>query len=77
MTVELVVEDLQLVVDVRISERRAQEEAVELRFGQRKRPVLLDRVLGRDQQERNRQAPRYAVDRDLRAGRTAPSGARD
>ncbi len=44
----LLVEDLQLVVHPRIAERRAQEEAVELRLRQRERALVLDRVLGRD-----------------------------
>ena len=44
--------DLQLVVGLRVAERRAQEEAVELRLGERERPLVLDRVLGREHEER-------------------------
>ena len=58
MAVALVVEDPHLVVGVRIPERRAQQEAVELRLGKRERAFLLDRVLGRDQEERRRAAAR-------------------
>ena len=48
----LLLEDLQLVVDARVAERRLQEEAVELRLGEREGALVLDRVLGRDEQER-------------------------
>ena len=65
MPAALVLHDPQLLVLVRIPERRAQEEAVELGLGQRKGALLLDRVLGRDQEERRGQGTRRAVDRDL------------
>ncbi len=52
MSEALLLQDLQLVLHVRVAERRAQEEAVELRLGQRERALVLDRVLGRDEQER-------------------------
>ena len=48
----LVVVDQQLVVEGRIPQRRLEEEAVELRLGERERPLVLDRVLGREEQER-------------------------
>ncbi len=48
MPAALVLHDPQLLVLVGIAERGAQEEAVELRLGQRERALLLDRVLGRD-----------------------------
>ena len=48
----LLADDLQLLVLARVAEARPQEEAVELRLGQRERALVLDRVLGRDQQER-------------------------
>ena len=47
MAAELLVDDPVLVLRVRIAERRAEEEAVELRLGQRERALVLDRVLGR------------------------------
>ena len=46
----------QLVVLARVAERGPQEEAVELRLGQRERALLLDRVLGREHEERRRAA---------------------
>ena len=51
-------EDPELVLDARVAERGAQEEAVELRLGERERPLVLDRVLGRENEERVREAPR-------------------
>ena len=64
----LLFEDAQLVVHSRVAERRPQEEAVELRLGQREGPFVLDRVLRREQQERARQLPRDAVRRYLPLG---------
>ena len=61
----LLLDDLQLVVVGRIAERGLEEEAVELRLGQRERPLVLDRVLGREQEERVGQRARLAVDRHL------------
>ena len=49
----------------RVAERQAQQEAVELRLGQRERALELDRVLRRQHQERPRQRARLAVDGDL------------
>ena len=68
MGVALVGEDLELVVDARVAERRAEEEAVELRLRQRERPLVLDGIFGCEQQERVRQLSRDAVDRDLALG---------
>jgi hypothetical protein len=65
MAVPLLVQDLELVGRVGVAERRAQEEAIELRLRQRERPLVLDRVLGREQQERVRKDARDAVDRHL------------
>ena len=65
MTVDLVANDLQLLLLARVAERRAEEEAVELGLGQRERAFVLDRVLGREQDERLGQPARLAVDRDL------------
>ena len=52
MAAELLVDDPGLVVRVRVAERRAYEEAVELRLGQREGALVLDRVLRRDDEER-------------------------
>ena len=41
-------DDLELLLRVRVAELRLEEEAVELRLGQRERPLLLDRVLRRE-----------------------------
>ncbi len=68
MDAQLLLDDRDLVVLGRVPERRAQEEAVELCFGQRERPLLLDRVLGREHEKRLRELPRDAVDRHLLLG---------
>ena len=52
MAAALVQHDLVLVLLTRISERGAEQEPVELRLGQEKGALLLDRVLGREQEER-------------------------
>ena len=44
-------EDVHLAVAARVAERRAQEEAIELCLGERVRPLVLDRVLRRDDEE--------------------------
>ena len=49
VAVALVAQDLELVVAVRVAERRLQEEAVELGLRQREGALVLDRVLGREQ----------------------------
>ncbi len=56
MAVPLREDDRDLLVLVGIAERGPQREAVELRLGQRERPLLLDRVLRRDHEERRRAA---------------------
>ena len=65
MDAQLLLDDRDLVVLRRIAERRAQEEAVELCLRQRERSLLLDRVLGREHEERLGQRTRDAVDRHL------------
>ena len=65
MPVELCLDDRQLLVERRVAEGGADQEAVELRLGQREGSLLLDRVLGRDDEERVGQRVRDAVDRDL------------
>jgi hypothetical protein len=51
-----------------------QQEAVELRLGQRERPLVLDRVLGGQQEEGARQLPCLAVDRHLALGHRLEQG---
>ena len=68
MPVSLRQHDLDLGRLVRVAERRAQREAVELRLGERERALLLDRVLGRDHEKRRRQRSRHAVDGHLLLG---------
>ena len=58
-------EHLHLVLSSRVAERRAQEEAVELGLRKRIGPLVLDRVLGRDDEERRLQPVRLALDRHL------------
>ena len=64
----LVADHLELLLGGRIAERGPQEESVELRLGQRERPLVLDRVLGREEQERARDGARGAVDGHLPLG---------
>ena len=68
MALPLLLEDQDLFVEGRVPERRAQQEAVELRFGQGKRSLLLDRVLGRDEKKRVGQSAADTVDGDLKLG---------
>ena len=58
-------EDRELVLGARVAERRPQEEAVELRLREREGALVLERVLGREHEERLGQAARHAVDGDL------------
>ena len=58
-------EHVHLSLAARIPERRAQEEAVELRLGERIRPLVLDRVLRRDHEERRLEPMCRALDRRL------------
>ena len=53
---------------MRIVDADVQQEAIELRFGQRIGAFLLDRVLRRHDQEQRRQRIRVAADRDLPLG---------
>ena len=68
MPVLLVEDDPMLVPGVRVAERGAQEEAVELGLGKQERPLVLDRVLGREQRGTARERPCDAVDRHLPLG---------
>ena len=68
MAVQLILEHGDLRLEVRVPERRPQEEAVELRLRQRERSLVLDRVLGRDHEEGIRKRSRDAVARDLPLG---------
>ncbi len=52
-------------VVVRVAERRAHQEAVELRLGQAVRALLLDRVLGGEDDERTGHVVAGAVDGDV------------
>ena len=65
MLAQLILDDANLLVLARVAERGAQEEAVELGLRERERALLLDRVLGREHEERIGQLARDAVDRDL------------
>ena len=68
MSLDLLLDDPQFLLLARIAERGAEQEAVELRLGQRERPLLLDRVLGGEHEERLRQLAGDAVDRRLVLG---------
>jgi hypothetical protein len=68
MRSQLRLDDVQLVLLARVAERRPHEEAVELRLRQRERAFVLDRVVGRDQQERIVERPRLPVHGDLLLG---------
>ena len=52
-------------VGVRVAEREPDHEAVDLGLGQRVGALVLDRVLGREDQERPRQLVRRGVDGDV------------
>ena len=52
----------------RIAQAEADQEAVELGLGQRKRAFVVDRVLRGDHQERRLELVRRAVDRDAALG---------
>ena len=58
-------EDVHFAFATRVAERRAQEEAIELRLGKRVRPLVLDRVLRRDDEEGRLEDVRDAFDRHL------------
>ena len=57
------VENPHLLFERRIAERETHQEAIELGLGQRKRPLVVDRVLGGDYQEGRVQRMRHSVDR--------------
>ncbi len=63
--VEPPLEHLPLVVRRRVAEARPQHEAVELRLRERIGALVLDRVLGREDEERRLEAARRPVERDL------------
>jgi len=58
-------EDALLFLKRRIVDLDVEHEAVELRFRERIRSLLVDRVLRRDDEERLRKRPRLVSDRDL------------
>src|SRR6185436_19926582 len=64
-TLDAARQDVDLTVARGIPERRSQEEAVELRLGKRVRPLVLDRVLRRDDEKRRLEAVRDSLDRRL------------
>ena len=68
MAAALVADDEQLLLGGRVAEPRLQEETVELRLGKREDTLELDRVLGREHEERRRQRVRRPVDGDLPLG---------
>ena len=65
MVDELALDDRQLLVVLRVSDEHLQEEAVDLRLGQRIRPLGLDRILGGHDEERRGHAMRVVADRHL------------
>src|SRR5438094_2660324 len=58
-------EDRLLLRRLGIAHDRLEQEAIELGLGKRVGPLVLDRVLRRDDEERPRQGPRVAFERDL------------
>ena len=58
-------QDRLLVAARGVADPDAQEESVELRFGQRVRPLVLERVLSREHHEGTRQLVRRVVERHL------------
>src|SRR5581483_2469553 len=65
---DLRVEDVHLVLERRVAEPHADVEAVELGFGQRERPCVLERVLRGEHEEGRVEPARLAVDRHLSLG---------
>ena len=65
MRVLLLCDDRDFFLEARVAHIDAHQEPVQLRLGQREGALVLDRVLGGDDQERQRQRVRYAVHRDL------------
>ena len=68
MAVTLLADDQQLLVLTGIAEARADREAIELGLRQRERAFVLDRVLGRDEEERVGKRVRDSVDGHLPLG---------
>ena len=62
---EAALEHLDLVLALRVADRDAHEEPVELRLGQGIRPLVLDRVLRREHEERRLEPVRRVLDRHL------------
>ena len=56
--------DLKLFVGIGIADRELEHEAIDLRFRQRVRALLLDRILSREHQERIVELVRVLADRD-------------
>ncbi len=74
MAVLLVEDDRELVLLARVAEPSLQEEAVELGLGEREDALELDRVLGRQHEERLREHVRLPVDRHLALGHRLEQG---
>jgi hypothetical protein len=72
--VPLGLDDAHLVVQARIAEGRLEEEPIELRLGKGKGPFVVERVLGREDEERVRQRPRLPVGGDLPLGHGLEQG---
>ena len=62
---ELALDDGELLVVLRVADQHLQHEAVDLRLGQRIRPLGLDRVLRRHHEERIGNGMRVVADRHL------------
>src|SRR5262245_38340586 len=60
-----IADDLQFVVETRAGDQNLEQEAVELRLGQRVGAFVFDRVFGGQHQEHRREAMAFAVDRHL------------
>src|SRR5207342_167609 len=65
LAVDAPAEDVDLRLTIGVAERRPEQEAVELRLRERVRPLVLDRILCRDHEERRLEPMRGALDRDL------------
>ena len=74
MALLLVEDDRELVLLPRVAEPSLQEEAVELGLGEREHALELDRVLGRQHEERLREHVRLPVDRHLALGHRLEQG---
>ena len=65
MTQHLALQHGRLLRRLRVTQVNAQQEAIELRLGQRERAFILDRVLRRQHDERRRERPRHTLYGDL------------